>query len=700
VRFLTQDLGSGALDLVEGPAPALGRRQILVRTSASLVSAGTERMLVDFGRASLLNKARQQPEKVRQVVDKALTEGIGDTLDAVRSKLSQPIPLGYANAGLVVGVGEDVRDFVIGDLVATNGAHAELVAVPATLAAKVPSGVTAEEACFASVAAVGLQAIRLARAEIGERFVVTGLGLVGLLTAQLLLAQGCRVLGVDPDPNRRRLAESFGMTTAQPGDAELIAATFSGGMGVDGVLVCASTSSSDPMRAAARMCRQRGRVILVGVTGLDLERSELYEKEIAVQVSASYGPGRYDPSYEAGNDLPIGLVRWTAGRNMQAVIDLIATNDLDVTSLISHRVAFDQANDAYDTLVDDRQALGIVLQYGDTTGLPEKDAPSAVAEVRSCMPTPGASAVVGAGNYATRTLLPAIDAAGATVGFVVARSGASAQLAAEPAGACASTDFDAVLDDETVGAVFIATRHDSHAKLARHALDAGKAVYVEKPLVLSETDLAELAGDVTRLDGEGRLPVITVGFNRRWAPVTVRMRELLAATSAPRAIIITVNAGAIPAGHWTQDPSIGGGRILGEACHFIDLARHLAGHTITHVRTDWLGGIPTRDAATISLQFADGSTAHIHYLSNGSTRFPKERVEVICGGRVMVNENFRRLRLYGWPRRSALRSRRADKGHTAAVRAFLDAARVGGAPPIPWAEIHEVSRASIDAARG
>jgi predicted dehydrogenase len=705
VRFLSQDLGSGELRTDEAPVPSVSERGVVVHSLASLVSAGTERMLVDFGRASLVEKARSQPDRVRQVVDKAIAEGVTETLDAVRSKLAQPIPLGYANAGVVVDVGGTVRDLRVGDVVASNGPHAELVSVPATMTALVPAGVDPEQACFASVASVALQGIRLAEPQIGERVAVTGLGLIGLMAVQLLRAQGCEVLGIDPDERRRSLAEALGASaTSAPGEAaEAAATTFSRGRGVDAVLICASTKSSDPVRSAARMCRQRGRMVLVGVTGLELDRSELYEKELSFQVSSSYGPGRYDPSYEGGRDYPHGLVRWTAGRNMEAVLDLISSGRLDPSALITHRYDFTDAADAYTTLVDDRSALGIVLRYPTSPGPAAQDprpAAKATPATLRYQGSSGGAALIGAGNYASRVLAPAIRAAGGSLDLVVAPGGVSAALLARQSDSRASSKVDDAFADPAIAAIFLATRHDSHSRLVAAALRAGKAVYVEKPLAITDGQLDDVITTVAQLaDEQGKVPVLTVGFNRRFAPVTLRMRELLATTSAPKAVVMTVNAGAIPPDHWTQDPEIGGGRIVGEGCHFIDLARHLVGSPIADVTSHYLGATVTHDTATLSLTFVDGSTATIHYVANGSPRFPKERIEVFCQGRVLVNDNFRSLKTFGWPRGSALRLRKQDKGHQASVAAFLAASSSAGPAPIAFEELVEVSRATLAAGR-
>jgi predicted dehydrogenase/threonine dehydrogenase-like Zn-dependent dehydrogenase len=719
MRFVAQDLSSGVTSLVDGPAPVPPRHGIVVRTVASAVSAGTERMLVDFGRANLVQKARQQPERVREVIDKARTDGVTPTLEAVRHKLAQAIPLGYANAGIVVEVGAAVNRVAVGQMVATNGGHAEVVAVPLTMAAVVPEGIPAEQACFASVASVGLEAIRLTMPTIGERFVVSGLGLIGLLTVQLLRAQGCAVLGIDPDPRRRQLAEYLGARASQIGEAsEAAAAEFSRGRGVDGVIVCASSPSSEPVRSAARMCRTRGRVVLVGVTGLHLDRTEFYDREISFQVSRSYGPGRQEARYEAGYDYPFGHVRWTAGRNMEAVLDLMASGALDAAPLITHRLPFDDAVEAYDTLVSG-SALGILLQYpgpeaAPTAGLLRRvTMRNAVTKAsRHTVSANGAAgghlangysrpgiAVVGAGSFTTRVLLPAIKAAGGRLDVIAAPSGVSAALVANKEQVRAASDVDAVLDDPTIGSVFIATRHDAHAELTERALRAGKNVYVEKPLGLTIAEIALVASSIDEVTANaGAAPVLAVGFNRRFAPLTTRMRALLDQVSAPKAVVITVNAGQVPRDHWTRDPEIGGGRLLGEGCHFIDLARHLVGHPIIDVRTRFLGDSPSPDTASVSLAFEDGSTADIHYLANGAPNFPKERVEVFTQGRILVNDNFRALKCFGWPGQRNVRLRKQDKGHRAAVAAFLRAASGLGQIPVPADELIEVSEAAIYAA--
>jgi predicted dehydrogenase/threonine dehydrogenase-like Zn-dependent dehydrogenase len=699
---LLQNLGTGETLLADVPAPQAGRGTLLIATRRSLVSAGTERMLVDFGRASWIDKARQQPEKVRQVLDKVRTDGLFATLDAVRSKLDQPLALGYCNAGVVLEVGAGVEGFAVGDRVVSNGPHAEIVRVPKNLCARVPDDVGDEAAAFTVLGAIGLQGLRLAAPTLGESFVVTGLGLIGLVTVQLLRAQGCRVLGIDLDPAKLALAARFGAEVCDLSRGEDPVArglAFSGSRGVDGVIITASTQSNEPVTQAARMSRKRGRIVLVGVTGLTLNRADFYEKELTFQVSCSYGPGRYDAAYEErGNDYPLGFVRWSEQRNFEAVLAMLAQGKLDVGALVSHRFAVREAARAYDVLVNDRSALGIVLDY--SAGAADAAAVRKVA-LRAAPAAPAGKAVlavVGAGNYGSRVLIPALKAAGAELDTIVSQGGVTAFHHGRKFGfAQASTDAeDDVMRNERINAVVIATRHDSHARLACAALAADKHVFVEKPLAIAadDVDAVESAWRAAAERGQPRL--LTVGFNRRFAPLVARMKALLAPMSAPMAIVYTVNAGAIPAEHWTQNREAGGGRIVGEACHFIDLTRFLVGHPIVEAKMTTMGRHPAltvrEDKATIVLSFADGSIATIHYLANGGKRFPKERVEVFCNDGVLALDNFIRLRGYDWRGFSSERLWRQDKGQEACAAAFVRAVERGGEPPISTPEIFEIAR--------
>jgi predicted dehydrogenase/threonine dehydrogenase-like Zn-dependent dehydrogenase len=734
MKQILQNMQNGTTEVVEAPSPRAGAGQVLIRTRCSLISAGTERMLVDFGKASLVDKARQQPEKVRMVLDKARTDGLMTTVDAVLAKLAQPIALGYCNAGVVVEVGAGVEGLKPGDRVASNGSHADLVRVPQNLCARIPDGVDDESAAFTVLTSIGLQGIRLAQPTLGESFVVTGVGLIGLATVQLLRAHGCRVLAIDFDAEKLALAARFGAAVCNPGRGEDPVAAgmaFSDGRGVDGVIITASTTSSDPVSQAARMSRKRGRIILVGVTGLELNRSEFYEKELSFQVSCSYGPGRYDPSYEdAGQDYPLGFVRWTEQRNFAAVLDLLADGRLDVKPLIGHRFAFEEAPAAYAVLSNDKGALGILLEYPDVPAASLRPRSVTLStDARGADPTRPVCGFIGAGNYASRVLIPAFKAAGADLKTIVTSGGVSGVIHGRGAGFDeASTDLDTMLGDPAINTVAIVTRHNLHAAFVAKALTAGKHVFVEKPLCLTLEELAEIEAVLSPLSpgpsparGEGsdpthspspggralggggeRPPMLMVGFNRRFAPQVQKMKALLSGVREPKSFIMTMNAGAIPPDHWTQDRAIGGGRIIGEACHFIDLMRFLAGSPIVSVQARRMGDAPgvavTEDKAALILGFADGSFGTIHYLANGAASFPKERIEVFCAGRVLQLDNFRQLRSYGWPGFKGMNLWRQDKGQNACAAAFLNAIAEGKPAPIPPDEIVEVARASIEAA--
>lgn len=706
MRQILQNLGTGETLLVDVPRPGASSGGYLVSTRASLVSLGTERMLIDFGKSGWLQKARKQPEKVRQVLEKIRVDGLFPTLEAVRSKLDQAIPLGYCNAGVVVEARTERTaggpSWRPGDRVISNGAHAEFVSVPHPLTARIPDGVSFEHAAFTVVGSIGLQGIRLLAPTLGESVVVTGLGLIGLLCVQMLRANGCRVLGIDFDPAKCALARSFGAETVELAKGEepvAVAVAWTGGRGVDGVLVTASTASSEPILQGARMCRKRGRIVLVGVTGLSLNRAEFYEKELSFQVSCSYGPGRYDDSYEkAGLDYPIGFVRWTEQRNFEAFLDLLASGRVNVEPLVSHRFGFSEALRGYD-LVGAGKGLGIVLQYPVTDPAGSGVDSGAGRTLELAPPKPAqvpevVVGVIGAGNFSGQVLFPALAASGARLRTVVSNGGVTGTHWGRKFGfERSSTVAEAILNDPEINLVVITTRHDSHARYAVEALRKGKAVYVEKPLCLT---LAELDNVNAARTGWERV-FLMVGFNRRFAPHVVRVRQLLAARREAKAFVYTVNAGAIPSGHWVHDSQAGGGRLLGECCHFIDLLRHLAACPIERaevVLAEGAGAVE-HDVFSLQLRFEDGSIGTVHYLANGSKAFPKERLEVFCAGGVLQLDNFRILRGYGWSGQGVTRSWRQDKGHTAEIEAVTRAVRAGAASPIPWPEIEEVSRVSL-----
>ncbi|MDQ6887340.1 MAG: bi-domain-containing oxidoreductase [Gemmatimonadota bacterium] len=695
---LLQSLSDGSTRLAEVPVPAASGANLLVESRATVVSPGTERMLVDFGRASLLAKARQQPEKVRQVLEKVSTDGIGPTLEAVRAKLDAPIPLGYCQAGVVVGVGSRVQGFAVGDRVVTNGPHAEYVRAAQTLAARIPESVSFESAAFTPLAAIGLQGLRLAAPTLGETVVVYGLGLIGLLTVQIARAAGCRVIGIDRAADRARLAERFGARVIRAEDGVDVAQAvldLTGGLGADIVLLTLATTADEPLHAAATMSRKRGRIVLVGVAGLNLRRDDFYRKELSFQVSCSYGPGRYDAQHEEqGVDYPAAFVRWTEGRNFEAVLDLMSDRRVDPEPLVTHRFPIADATRAYDVVSGAQPSLGIVLSYAP------KIAPVASARtvlLHSGTPAVGRATVgwIGAGNFASRMLIPAFAGAGATLDALASAGGVSAAVVGSRHGfRRATTDADALLVDPAIDTIVITTRHDSHAEWTTRALEAGKHVFVEKPLALTLEEVDRVAA---ALDKSGRL--LCVGFNRRLAPMVLKARGALASRSGPLALTITVSAGSIPREHWTQDRASGGGRIVGEACHFIDLARHLAGSPIVKLQllTASLAAAAVEDTAIIQLGFEDGSIGSIQYLSNGHRAVPKERIECFFDGKTFRIDNYRRLVAWGIPDLSTRWPQKQDKGHRALAAAFVAAVRGSAPPPIAAEELIEVSRWSVRA---
>ena len=693
MKQLIQDLKTGSTHLLDIPAPKASKGHLIIQTTYSLLSPGTERMLVNFSKANLFNKATQQPEKVKETLQKVKSDGVFATIDAVKTKLDQPLALGYSNVGNVIDIGEGVKGFKIGDRVVSNGPHAELVSVPFNLCSHIPVEVNDETAVFTILASIGLQGIRLANPTLGETFLVSGLGLIGLLTAQLLSSQNCLVLGIDPDPEKCSLAESLGIPSFNCTNGKeplLWINEHTKGLGVDGVLVTASTSSSEPLHVAAEACRKRGRIVLIGSTGINLKRDLFYKKEITFQVSCSYGPGRYDSIYEKdGIDYPIGFVRWTEQRNFQAILNTFSKKLIKVDSLISKIFNFRNAIEAYDTLIKDKSALGILFKYEehnikneDTINIRRKKEINSF--TNSTTPSLG---FIGAGNFATRILIPAFAKVGGDLHGIAASSGLNQTHLANKFGFnYATTDVSKLINDNRINTIIISTRHDSHSELILDALNAKKNIFVEKPLCLGSEELNSIKSAYQKTN-----KILMVGFNRRFAPLISSLKDLIKEINGPKSFVYTCNAGFISPDHWTQDPNLGGGRLIGEACHFVDLLRDLAQSQISNMYLNTAKDYKScPDTFSINIKFKNGSIGTVHYFSNGNKGFKKERLEVFGDGRVICLDNFLKLKAWGFKRFISKRAIFQDKGHIRGIKYFLEAIEKGRKSPIPIDELFEV----------
>jgi len=693
MKQIIQDLKAGATILEEVPVPQVRSGHILVRTHRTLVSLGTERMLVNFGKASYINKARQQPEKVKQVLQKVKSDGLKPTVEAVMRKLDDPLPLGYCNAGEVIAVGRGVAEFKVGDRVISNGHHAEVVCVPKNLAAKIPAGVSYEEASFTVIGAIALQGVRLIKPTFGETVVVTGLGLIGLIAAQLLMANGCEVVGLDFDPTKVELAKKWGVhaiTVSETTNPVATVEELTGGAGADAVLITASTKSNEVISQAAQMSRKRGRIVLVGVIGLDIQRSDFFAKELSFQVSCSYGPGRYDEEYETkGNDYPMPYVRWTEKRNFEAVLNAIAKGRLHTKDLISEELELADYNKIYNN-IDDAKGIAYVLKYPATATL--EDTNVAIVD-KQFEGKKGVLGVIGAGNFTKAVILPTLKKLNADIKYIASARGLSGTTTAKKYGISNSTtNYKDILADEAVDAVLITTRHNQHAQQVSEALQADKHVFVEKPLAVTRTELAQVVEAYHKNDG-----MLTVGFNRRFSPFIQDAKKQLGTGSTPINVIATMNAGFIPAEHWVQDMETGGGRIIGEACHLIDLMTFLTGSLVESVVANAFGTNfeENTDNASILLRYRNGSQGVIHYFSNGNKAYSKERIEIYSQNRTMVIDNFRQSKYYGF--KGSGMKKTQDKGHSEQFKRFVESVKSGGVSTIPFEEIVNTTEASIAA---
>jgi predicted dehydrogenase/threonine dehydrogenase-like Zn-dependent dehydrogenase len=691
LKQIIQNLKTGETRLVEVPSPKVRKGHLLIQTTKSLVSLGTEKMLVDFGRANYLDKARQQPEKVKQVFDKIKTDGLLPTVETVFNKLDQPLPLGYCNVGKVIAVGEGVSGFSIGDRVVSNGSHAEIVCVPQNLVARIPDNVSDEEAAFTVISSIGLQGIRLLQPNFGETVVVSGLGLIGLVTAELLLANGCNVIGFDFDSNKIDIANKKGIKAfniSEGFDSVKVAKQLTQGIGVDGVIITASTKSNELISQAAQMCRKRGRIVLVGVIGLDIKRSDFYEKELSFQVSCSYGPGRYDEKYEQhGVDYPLPFVRWTEKRNFESILFALSSGKLDVKPLITEVVDLEDFKQVYGDM-GKVGSIASILSYAEHVNLSDTVSVSK----KDFTPSDGIIGIVGAGNFTKMTILPTLKRLNAQVKYISSANGLNATALAKKYDIPdVTTDNQSIFNDKEVSLIFITTRHNSHATLTKAALKSGKHVFVEKPLALNEEELDAVVNAYEEAEGS-----LIVGFNRRFSPHVQKMKALLG--NSQMNVIATMNAGFIPAESWVHDMKVGGGRIVGEACHFIDLITYLTGSVVTAVCMNAMGSSPEdhTDNASILLKYKNGSTGVINYFSNGSKAYSKERVEVYSQERTLVLDNFRKLEGYGFRGFSKM-STKLDKGHKGMYEQVISSVRKGGESVIPMAEIINTTRASFAA---
>lgn len=702
MKQLLQDLRAKKPHLAEVPIPTPQPGMALVRTAASLVSAGTERALVEFAGKSLLGKARSRPDLLRQVLDKARREGLFNAASAALGRLGEAMPLGYSSAGSIVELGEGTQGFRVGQRVACAGGgyavHAEYVLVPQNLLAALPDEVDFESAAFATLGAIALHGFRLAETQLGERVAVIGLGLLGQMAASLAAAAGCQVLGIDVNEERVALARKRGLQTIPREAAEQVAWAQSRGQGFDAVLICADTPSDDPVELAGEIARDRARVVAVGAVGLQVPRRSYYAKELNLIVSRSYGPGRYDPGYEeAGLDYPIGYVRWTEGRNLQAFVDLMGRGEINVSGLISHRFSIDKAVQAYDLIRGNKPFLGVLITY-PTTRAKLAAGKKLVVSAKPLAKQKIGLGVLGAGNFARYTMLPAVKGVLGIelVGIASASGRPAADLAWRFRFRYAASDPDQILSDKNVDAVAVLTRHNLHASQTLAALKAGKSVYCEKPLALTETEL----GKIEKALAKSGAPILTVGFNRRFAPLSKQLAAFLEGRSQPLAAHYRVNAGTLPPNHWLNDPARGGGRLLGEGCHFIDYLIYLAGVQPVAVSAVALSAVEesAQENVQVTLRFADGSLGTLTYLANGDRSLPKERLEVFCGGKVAVLDDFRALDLTTNGRTRGLR-RNQNKGHKAAWQAFATSLRAGGPPPIPYAQLFGGARATFAAVR-
>ena len=694
MKQIIQDIRNGETTLEDIPVPRINSESVLIKTTRSLVSLGTERMLVDFGKSSYIQKARQQPEKVKLVLDKIKTDGIFPTLEAVFNKLTQPMPLGYCNVGVVEKIGSNVLDVNIGDRVISNGNHAEYVAVPQNLVAKIPDNVTDDEASFTVIGSIGLQGIRLLNPTFGETIVVIGLGLVGLITAEILVSNGCDVIGFDFDDTKVKIANSKGIN-AYKIDGTInqvnIVQSLTNNIGADGIIITASSKSNEIISQSAQMCRKRARVILVGVVGLNIARSDFYEKEISFQVSCSYGPGRYDEKYENKSyDYPIGHVRWTEKRNFNAILEAISKNRLDVKALITEKVKLEDFATIYDNINNSKTIASILVYSQKTKNESTVSILSKEFKSNDCI-----IGIIGSGNYTGSVILPKLNKLKAQISYIASSNGlSSTRLAKKFNINNSTTDYQQILKNSNVNLVFITTRHDTHAKMILESLESGKHVFVEKPLCLNQSELNDIISKYNKSKSS-----VVVGFNRRFSPMAQKLKKLIGnKNDMPINIVMNINAGFISNNSWIQDMNIGGGRVIGEICHFIDLATFFTSSLVKQVCMSSMGNNFNKntDNVSILLKYSDGSNASINYFSNGSKAYAKEKIEVYSQNRIVVIDNWKKMYAYGFKNFNKM-SHSQDKGQFNQFKLLLKSYKDGNLEIIPFNEIVNTTQVTFSA---
>ncbi len=695
MKQVFQSLKNGTISVNNVPSPTVKSGHILIRTNKTLISSGTEKTLLEFGKSNYIEKALQQPEKVKQAIDKIKVDGVLATYDSISKKLNEPMQLGYCNVGKVIEIGNNVKGFKVGDRVISNGNHAEIVNVPKNLCAKIPKNLSDEEAVFTIIGAIALNGIRLSKPTIGEKFAVIGLGLIGLLTLQILRSHGCKAIGFEYDHERLKLAESLGFETvdlSKKDNIDSVVNTYTKGVSFDGSLITAATTTSEPINLAAKITRRKGRIILIGVANINISRDIFYQKELKFQVSCSYGPGRYDIEYEEeGKDYPIEYVRWTEQRNFETILELLEDKSLTTAKLISHEFNIDNAPQAYDHIINNKKSLGIIINYTSKKDdyLIQNDQvllkKSIGKEINIKKINLG---FIGAGNHA-KLLIPIFKKNNALLRKISSKQGVSSfHLGKKEGFEIATSNNNVILSDKNINTIIICTQHDTHASIVVESIENNKHVFVEKPLALNQEDLDKIENKIKKSN-----KILTVGFNRRFSPHIIKMKSLIKDIKSPKSIVMNINAGKLEKNHWLNDEIKGGGRLIGEASHFIDLLRCLIESKIINWNKMYLGS--NKESFSIQIKFLDGSIGIINYFSNGHKSLQKEKIELFIDNKVLILNNYKSLKGYGWKDFNSFSTWRQDKGQEKLIELFSNSILKNEEPIIPYNELIEVCSVAI-----